>query len=203
MAAEYPPFMNAYGNIPKMLKKMQTAQTPVRFTQDFLGTVLGFSGGSSRPFIPLAKRIGLLASDGSPTELYKRFRNPPQAGAAMAEAIRRGYGDLYKRNEFVHKMDKKGLEGLVKEATGLEANAPTLRAIVNTFDALKQFADFDAVGAKSEEPSEEEMQEHDEGEEAPPAALRFSYTIYLNLPNTSDIAVFNAIFKSLRENLLK
>jgi hypothetical protein len=33
--------------------------------------------------------------------------------------------------------------------------------------------------------------------------LNLSYTINLNLPPTSDIAVFNAIFKSLKENLLR
>jgi hypothetical protein len=30
-----------------------------------------------------------------------------------------------------------------------------------------------------------------------------SYTIYINLPKTDDIAVFNAIFKSLKENFFK
>ena len=34
------------------------------------------------------------------------------------------------------------------------------------------------------------------------AGLRLGYTINLNLPATTDIAVFNAIFKSLREHLL-
>ena len=33
--------------------------------------------------------------------------------------------------------------------------------------------------------------------------LNLSYTINLNLPATSDVAVFNAIFKSLKENMLK
>lgn len=33
--------------------------------------------------------------------------------------------------------------------------------------------------------------------------MNLGYTINLNLPATSDIAVFNAIFKSLRENLLR
>jgi hypothetical protein len=32
--------------------------------------------------------------------------------------------------------------------------------------------------------------------------IRFGYTINLNLPATSDIAVFDAIFKSLRDHLL-
>jgi len=35
-----------------------------------------------------------------------------------------------------------------------------------------------------------------------PTGLNLGYTINLHLPATSDIAVFNAIFKSLRENLL-
>ncbi len=33
--------------------------------------------------------------------------------------------------------------------------------------------------------------------------LNLSYTINLHLPATSEVAVFNAIFKSLREHLLK
>jgi hypothetical protein len=35
-----------------------------------------------------------------------------------------------------------------------------------------------------------------------PVGVNLSYTINLNLPATSDQAVFNAIFKSLREHLL-
>ena len=33
--------------------------------------------------------------------------------------------------------------------------------------------------------------------------LKVGYTINLNLPETNDPEVFNAIFKALRENLLK
>jgi hypothetical protein len=36
-----------------------------------------------------------------------------------------------------------------------------------------------------------------------PTGVGLSYTINLHLPATSEIAVFNAIFKSLRENLLR
>lgn len=34
-------------------------------------------------------------------------------------------------------------------------------------------------------------------------SLNLGYTINLNLPATSDAGVYNAIFRSLRENLLK
>lgn len=100
--ADYPPFMNAYGNIGKILAKIKDAQTPERFTLDYLATKLGFSGGSATPFIPFAKRLGFLASDGTPTDLYRRFRNPAQSGAAIAEATKKGYAALYERNEHAH-----------------------------------------------------------------------------------------------------
>jgi hypothetical protein len=204
--ADYPPFMNAYGNITKILTKVKEAQTPDRFTQDFLGTKLGFSGGSATPFIPFAKRLGLLAPDGTPTELYKRFRNPPQSEAAMAQAIKKGYSTLYERNEFVHDLDKKGLTGLVMEATGLAKDNGALKSIVSSFEALKKFADFDKPSSTAVEIPPEKTSDSADGSGSLKEAevgLNLSYTIYLNLPKTNDIAVFNAIFKSLKENFFK
>jgi len=81
--ADYPPFMNAVGVISKILNKIKAAQTPERFTQDFLATALSFPGGSAKAFIPLAKRIGLLGPDGVPTDFYKSFRHPDQSRLAM------------------------------------------------------------------------------------------------------------------------
>ncbi len=197
-----PPFMNATGNLSKILDKIKQAQTPDRFSQDYLGSTLGFASGSSRPFIPLAKRLGFLGSDGAPTELYRRFRNPSESKAAMAEAIRRGYADLYKVNENAHTLSKSDLSGLVAQVTGLEANHSSLRAIVGTFEVLKTYADFSATPGVKDEGEDEEREEGLKGERRKPGDLRLSTTVYLNLPNTSDIAVFNAIFKSLREHIL-
>lgn len=206
---DYPPFMNAYGNISKILAKIKDAKTPDRFTQDFLGAGLGFTGGSSKAFIPFLKRIGLLSSDGVPTDLYHRFRNPHESGKAMAEAIKRGYPTVFARNEYALRMDKSKFTGLIMEMTGLDAKNGTLRSIVESFFALKELADFEGGGdvkaTKSAEPSSGEnivkLGPAQSNGGVGSAELRFSYTIYLNLPNTDNIAVFNAIFKSLKENL--
>lgn len=204
MPDQTPPYMNAYGNVTKILNAIKQAQTPPRFTTDYLETSLGFSGGGARPFIPLAKRLGLIASDGTPTELYRRFRNHEHGGQALAEAMRKGYPTLFARNEYADRLDSKKLEGLVIEVTGLDSKAPTLNTIVKTFEALKALAEFTAQGdSVNKSPTvEEDQPAHDIFDESK-RQLQFSYTIYLNLPNTTDIAVFNAIFKSLRENLLK
>lgn len=226
--ADYPPFMNAYGNVTKILEKIKEAKTPERFSVDYLDSVLGFSGGSASPFIGLAKRIGLLNTDGTPTELYHRFRNPAQSEQAMAEAIKIGYPELYRRNEYAHVLEKEKLTGLVVEATGLETGSKTLRAIVATFEALKAFANFD-LGPSSGDGDARELngdkpQPGHAGPQATPASddegspgmslstiasgqtqangITMAYSINLNLPDTSDQAVFNAIFKALREHLL-
>lgn len=210
MAAEYPPFMNGYGTTAKILGKIKEAQTPDRFTQDFLSTKLGFPGGTAKPFIPLAKRLGLLEGDGKPSDLYKAFRNHAHSKAAMATAIRKGYSQFYERNEYAHDLDKKKLEGLVVEITGLEAGHATTRAIIGTFESLKSFADFNKPEIRKEDPPEPRvtgtMKSSPEvvaaGDDSSDIKLNLAYTINLVLPKTDDVAVFNAIFKSLRENLL-
>ena len=204
MAEQTIPYVTSYGAITKALEKIKHASTPDRFTQDFLATKLGLKGGSPKPVIPFLKRTGFLASAGNPTPLYKRFRNPSQSGAAAAEALRHGYTGLYEVNEYVHDLNDSDLKGLVVQVTGQEGDSSTTRAMIGSFKALKRFADFEAdAGAATEEETA------DIDESIPPgggdgvAGIRLGYTINLNLPATSDIAVFNAIFKSLREHLLR
>ncbi len=198
------PYMATYGVIAKVLDKIKTAPAPERFTQDFLATKLGLKGGSAKPIIPFLKRIGFLGSDGVPTERYKRFRNAANAGAAAAEALKQGYKALYERNEYAHDLSDKDLKGLIVEATGLEPESGTVKAIFGSFKALKAPAKFDgAVEAAAEEPGEIPEPAAGGAELAVPLKLGLSYTINLNLPATSDIAVFNAIFKSLRDHLLR
>jgi hypothetical protein len=49
MAASVLPYVTAYGNITKALDKIKSAETPPRFTHDFLSTTLDMTGGSARP----------------------------------------------------------------------------------------------------------------------------------------------------------
>lgn len=214
MSNETPPYMNAYGTIGRALKKIKTAQTPPRFTQDFLATKLDLSGGGARALIPFLKRTGFLGSDGVPTDRYKRFRNPGQSGKAAAEALREGYKSLYEVNEYIHDASDDDLMGVVVQVTGLEDDSPTTKCIASSFKALKDFAVFD--GSEEDESTEEASKKieggkgednvgdkGDVGRMHLTKGLGLSYTINLNLPATSDIKVFDSIFKSLREHLLK
>ena len=201
MADASVPYMMSPGNLTKALERIKTAQTPPRFTTDFLETKLNLSGGSARPVIPFLKRTGFLATDGTPTEQYRRFRGTAtQAGAAAAEALRTGYARLYEVNEYVHDAKDADLKAIVVQVTGSEPTSSTVAAIVGSFKALRAFANFDAQ--PDDEPAAEEPSPEQNAGPTAIGALKLGYTINLNLPATSDIAVFDAIFKSLRANLL-
>lgn len=214
----HPPFINSTGLIPKIFEKITEAQTPTRFTQDFLSTKLGFASSSARPIIPMLKRLGFLSNDGAPTELYSRFRNASERGGAMAAALRAAYSDLYERNEYAHELTRERLRDLVIQVTGSHKDNSVVPAIVGTFQALKEYADFDAPEAPTAREKAAPVVElqpvtgdrrQEERRETPRAStedgftMSLGYTINLNLPESTNPDVFNAIFRALKENLLK
>ena len=80
-----------------------------------------------------------------------------------------------------------------------------MKSIVGSFNALNGFADFSALAQMEAGVLDDGGgAEQDPGahREKPPGQINLGYTINLQLPATSDIAVFNAIFKSLREHIL-
>ncbi len=200
------PYMAAPGSITKILEKIKEAGTPENFNADFLSTKLGFKGGNYRTFISWAKKAGLLNSDGTPTLLYKSFRNPTSSKATLARAIKTGYTELYSRNEYCHELDKKAFKGLVMEATGEPHDSKVVENIVSTFFNSKSLADFDArpVDTEQEDTSNKKTSDQESEKQIQKRVhLGLNYTINLVLPKTDDPSVYNAIFKSLRENLLK
>lgn len=207
------PYVMAYGVITKTLDKVIQAATPARFTQDFLATKLAIKGGNAKAVIPFLKRTGFLNSDGSPTELYNQFRNDSLRDSAAASAAKHGFATLYEMNEYVHELKDAELKALVVQATGMATDSSTVKAIVGSFKALKSYANFEAAEIDSSEKPPEPLPEkpvtHTPVAEPRPQVkqsgidLKLGYTINLNLPATTDIAVYDAVFKSLKEHLLE
>lgn len=203
------PYVTAPGNVTKALNGIVSASTPERVTQDFVKTILGIPGGSGDQMTSYLKKIGFAGADGAPTTLYKQFRNEATRGAAAAAALRQGYGALYRRNEYVHELPDAKLKGLIIEETGASKDSYVVSNIVSCFKHIKAYADFTA-GEPVQEPTQPVPPVPVDLRAATPplhisngVGLNLSYTINLNLPATSDVAVFNAIFQSLRENLLR
>lgn len=209
------PYVTASGNIRRALDGIVAAATPERVTQDFVKTILQIPGGSGDQMTSFLKKIGFAGPDGAPTELYRQFRNQGTRGQAAVAALKKAYEPLYRRNEYMHELPEAKLKGLIIEETGAEESSSTVSCVMSAIKALKAFADFSradsAVSSASvivqseqqyREINQSEMPENTKAT-ASGLGLNLSYTINLNLPATSDIAVFNAIFKSLKDNLLR
>lgn len=207
------PYIAAPGNIEKALRGIKAAATPESVSQDFVKTILGIKGGSGNQVTAYLKKIGFATADGKPTDTYKKFRNSATEGWAAAQALRTGYAPLYVRNEYMHRLPDEDLRGLVVEETGAEQDSRVVPYVIGCIKQLKKFAKWDAplVDDKPEKdptdvvpvaPSQQQIPT------SPPTpeqrlGLNLGYTINLNLPATSDPAVFNAIFRALKEHLLK
>ncbi len=201
------PYINSTGTLPKILNKIIEASVPESFNADFLGTKLGFPGGNQRTFISWAKKCGFLNTDGTPTQLYKNFRNPDTRGAAMANALKIGYNELFTRNAYAQDLSVKDLTQLISEITGSPHDNGTVKLITRTFSNAKEYADFEAKSTHSEISTVKQKEIKSETKhvsEIPKDSFKLglNYTINLVLPKTDDPAIFDAIFKSLKENLL-
>jgi hypothetical protein len=206
------PYTTAPGTIEKALRGIQAAATPERVTQDFVKTVLQIQGGSGNQMTSFLKKVGFTKPDGTPSEIYKRFRNPATSGSAVAEALKIGYGPLYVRNEYMHQLPDDKLRGLIIQETGQSSESAVAGFILSAIKTFKKFADFSKQGEDEQETALQKtvLEPVVQAADVPTDAIKkrglglnLSYTINLNLPATSDAAVFNAIFKSLKENLLR
>lgn len=137
------PYLASPGSIKTALERIRQAATPDRVTQDFVATVLNIKGGTGAAIIPYLKKIGLVASDGTPTELYRRFRNPTSGGGAIGTAIKNGYKKLAESNEYFYLLNDKDLQALIVQVTGAQADSAVVKLMLSTLKTLKSFANFD------------------------------------------------------------
>ena len=207
---EYPPYVNGHGGIPKLFAKIKEAAVPPKFTQDFVSAVLDLKSSSYRAMIPLLKRLGFIDAANVPTQAYNDFREESLSGAIMAERLREAYKGLFGASEYAYKLDKKELQSKLKSLLGAAEDDANIPYVAGTFLELSKLAKWDGAAPKSKKEIPEpvkgggvEAEREVRREELFNGRLGLSYTINLNLPATTEIEVFNAIFKSLRENLLR
>ncbi|MCU4178091.1 DUF5343 domain-containing protein [Bosea sp. BH3] len=202
------PYVTSPGNIDKALNGIKSAAVPDRVSLDFVKTILKIPGGSGDQMTSYLKKIGFVNPDGTPSDAYKKFRNPSLSGEAVASVIKIGYAPLYVRNEYMHELNDSALIGLITEETGQPHDSNTVKLTFTCIKHLKFFADFKKKDVALDLP----QRETDVQPLTPPPAsagrqqgtigLNLGYTINLNLPATSDPEVFDAIFKSLKSHLL-
>ncbi len=168
---------------------------------------MGATGGSARPVIPILKATGLLSQTGAPTEIYAQFQTDTGRSAAALQALRNGFGEIFRRNQYAHKADEAALVDVIVAITGLPKKEPIVRYILNTFQVFQDYAKLAREDAKPAEQNdspqlhEATLQSSDQNGGSA-GRLQLAYNINVVLPETTNVEVYNAIFKSLKANLL-
>jgi len=195
------PYMLSNNKIGPIIAGLQAAAKPPRFTLEFLRNI-GFASTNDRAIVPLFKRLGFLSEDSVPTPYYDQLRDPTRSKQILAARIRDLYSELYTINTNIHNDTELNIKGALSRVTGKDE--ASVNRMYNTFKALCLLADFtnDVTPINFQDPIPEpiEQQPSQEPEIIPKAD--FHYNIQIHLPATTDISVYNAIFKSLKDNLL-
>jgi hypothetical protein len=201
------PYTTSIGVLKRILEQIPTSEKPSTFNYDFMTTVLGASGGAARQALSMLKKFGFISSEGTPTEIYSEFQTEGGRSSASLKALKHGFSEVFRRNQFAHKADEDKLRDIFIAITGLPKTDPIVKYVLNTFQALQDYAK--AAKDLKEEKSEGAEDQSSESNRKPASAdssrpnLGLAYHFNIVLPETTNIEVFNSIFKSLKENMLK
>lgn len=210
---EYPPYVDAIGKIADIFVEIKKASVPPKFTLDFLTTVLGLKSSSYRAMIPLLKKLDFLTQDSVPTQSYKDYRDDAQSEIVLAESVKKAYSELYQAAEYAHKLSRDELNNKLRTLLGASKEDKNISKVAGTFLELVKLSNFDkSKKVRHHETKETEKKETelkvqedkmiDTDKRIISKQFGISYIINLNLPATTEIEVYNSIFKALKENLL-
>jgi hypothetical protein len=195
------PYMTSAKNLPEILAKIKTAGTPPKFTYEFLRANLGFGSSNDRTVLSVLKGLGFLTADGAPTDRYNQFRDAARSGSAVTAGLREGWAEIFLSDQRANERSPAQLVELFKGVAGVgEAVA---KKMATTFKVLATQGDWKGV----DEPDLQALGASSDAADAPPpearaTGLTLHHDIHVHLPPTSDVAVYTAIFRALRSELL-
>ncbi len=205
MADSYP-YIVSNNKIEPILSKVRSAAKPERFSTREALAKWGFTASNDRAMVGVLKDLGFLTDSGAPTDYYDRLRDPNDWRYVLGERMRELYSELFAIDTAIHSAPEHEIKGAISRVTGKDDES--VKRYYATFKTLASLAKFEPrpgrpVSPAAEKPNAEEPTErpivpaHSDGRRR----SEFHYNFQIHLPATTDIAVYNAIFKSLKDNL--
>ena len=204
-------YLTTYKNTGDILQAIQSAQAPPRFTQKFLEG-LGFPSTNDRTMINVLKALGFLDDSGVPTSRYHQYLDQTQSAIVLAQGIREAYADLFRVNINANSMNATDVKNKMKTLSEGQFTDRVLTQMAGTFTTLVKHADFNGTpsgGGRVDDEQDHVDQIEDEKEERQKDRKNggktrigdLVYSVNIVLPESRDPAVYDALFKALREHL--
>ncbi len=206
-------YLQTTKNLQSIINSVVSAKAPERFTNRFLED-LGFKSSNDRLYIGLFKALGLLDENSSPTSRYHQLLDQAETGKVLAIGIQEAYEDLFALRKDAYKLTIDEVKGKLKTLTQGQKSDNIIQLMSNTFKALCDIADWnssvsmqantttnDTVTAAT---STVDASREQTAEAYPNSSDRMNlhYNIQIHLPETTNMAVYDAIFQSLKKHLM-
>ena len=202
------PYIISNNKLEPIFNRIRSAAKPERFTRDTLAK-WGFTASNDRAMTTVLKELGFLNEGGVPTPFYDRLRDPNDWKYVLAERMRELYSELFAIDANLQTAPETEIKGAISRVTGKDDE--TVKRYYATFKTLAALANFEAKSGREtkqqrDQPEGEVLKprtksQPDVGDHHGARRPDFHYNIQIHLPVTTDISVYNAIFKSLKENL--
>ena len=129
----------------------------------------------------------------------------------LAEAIRELFSDLFAVNTKANELPPDDVKNKLRTLYAGKKTDLVIERIARTFAGLCEYADFSTPPAHAEKKTEEQAKKKEEPEHKKERGIQtlggtvsldsLQYHMNIVLPETRDQAVYDAIFRSLREHL--
>ncbi|MFZ5619224.1 MAG: DUF5343 domain-containing protein [Pseudomonadota bacterium] len=210
-----PVYLVAAKNLGSFLEAIRHAQAPEKMSLKFIED-LGFRSTNDRLFVPLLKAMKFLDDAGRPLARYHAFLDDNEWKGVLADGIRDAYSDLFRVNKNAQNLSREQLTGKIKSLGEGKLSQSVVTNTAKTFIELVKLADFSAPpkqDAMLEDAKNAEDQKGQTGQEgrqqnqldktADSRSTALVYRIEIVLPAVRDQAIYDAIFRSAKEHLLR
>lgn len=204
-------YLTSVRNFEGIMNSILGARAPERFTNKFLED-LGYKSSNDRLITGILKSLGLLNDTGEPTQRYYDFLDQSQSKKIIAIGIQEAYEDLFNLNKDAQKLSQEEVKNKLRTLTQGQKGDKVIDSMARTFRVLCDYADWSEIAVvpqtRSEPVSitdtEEKKSNNDKNvkTESCTNQLGLHYNIQIHLPETTNIAVYDAIFQSLKKHLM-
>lgn len=200
-------------NFDAIMNSILAARAPERFTNKFLED-LGFKSSNDRLIMGVLKGLAFLNETGEPTQRYYDFLDQTQSKQILAQGIQEAYEDLFNLRKDAQNMSQEEVKNKLKTLTQGQKGEKVVELMAKTFKTLCDYAEWNVtetvVKKKEPEPNYEDMPEANPVPstnvvlpmETSKNTLGLCYNIQIHLPETTNMAVYDAIFQSIKKHLM-
>lgn len=204
-------YLTSTKNFEGIMNSIIGARAPERFTNKFLED-LGYKSSNDRLITGVLKALGLLNDTGEPTQRYYDFLDQSQSKKIIATGIQEAYEDIFNLNKDAQKLSQEEVKNKLRTLTQGQKGDKVIENMARTFRVLCDYADWSEITTVPQTRSDPEPTS-DTGKQNPvcnekpktePHAnqIGLHYNIQIHLPETTNMAVYDAIFQSLKKHLL-